>query len=112
MAYRISKVFLILCLVSVINADLKATSIYYGLPGIRNFSRTDYAGGIQSWSFGETDNGLLYFANNYGLLEYNGANWTLYTSIKASNRAVCTDGNRIYVGAVSYTHLDVYKRQI
>ncbi len=99
MLYKILKVFLILGLVMIINTHLKATSLYYGLPGIRNFSRTDYAGGIQNWSFCETDNGLLYFANTDGLLEFNGANWTVYQSIKAANRAVCADGNRVYVGA-------------
>ena len=70
----------------------------YGLPEIRNYPRSEYAGGIQSWSFTETDNGLLYFANNLGLLEYNGTHWSLYKSIKAVTRAVCADGNRIYVG--------------
>ncbi len=99
MIYRIAKAFFVLGLVSVIHFDLKGASIYYGLPGIRNYSRTEYAGGIQNWSFGETENGLMYFANNDGLLEYNGVNWTLYKSILAFNRAVCADGNRIYVGA-------------
>jgi len=88
-----------LWIVSILSADIKASSLYYGLPGIRNFSRADYAGGIQTWSFAETDNGLMYFANNSGLLEYNGANWNLYKSVQAANRAVCADGDRIYIGA-------------
>ena len=71
----------------------------YGLPGIRNFSRPEYNGGIQSWSFTETENGLSYFANNSGLLEYDGSTWKLYQSVKAVNRVVCADGNRVYVGA-------------
>ena len=76
-----------------------AQSPMFGLPEIRNFARSEYAGGLQSWSFTETENGLLYFANNQGLLEYNGTHWSVYNSIKAVNRAVCSDGDRIYVGA-------------
>ena len=98
MAFNVIRTSLILLFVSVICLEIKAQSPLYGLPEIRNFPRSEYAGGLQSWSFTEADNGLLYFANNTGLLEYNGSRWSLYTSIKAINRSVCSDGNRIYVG--------------
>jgi len=98
MAFNVIRTSLILLFVSVICHEIKAQSPLYGLPEIRNFPRSEYAGGLQSWSFTEADNGLLYFANNTGLLEYNGSRWSLYTSIKAINRSVCSDGNRIYVG--------------
>lgn len=93
------RTFLVIFLAGAVNIGILAQSLHYGLPGIRNFSRSEYAGGIQSWSFCETENGLLYFANNSGLLEYNGEQWTLYNSVQAVNRSVCADGNRIYVGA-------------
>jgi len=98
MNFQVTRTFLILWFVSLICINIKAHSPMYGLPEIRNYPRSEYAGGIQSWSFTETDNGLLYFANNLGLLEYNGTHWSLYKSIKAVTRAVCADGNRIYVG--------------
>jgi len=82
-----------------IQPETKASSSYYGIPGIRNFSRSQYAGANQNWSFTETDNGLLYFANNDGLTEFNGANWKIYRDVKAVHRVVCADGNRIYIGA-------------
>ena len=99
MVFKIVRTFLILCFVFAVCLNTEAQSPLYGLPGIRNFPRSEYAGGIQSWSFTETDNGLIYFANNSGLLEYNGTHWELYQSIQAVNRAACADGNRIYVGA-------------
>jgi ligand-binding sensor domain-containing protein/DNA-binding CsgD family transcriptional regulator len=99
MIFKVTRTFLILWCGSVFCLNIHAQSPMYGLPGIRNFSRSEFAGGIQSWSFTETENGLLYFANNRGLLEYNGSTWTLYQSVKAVNRVVCADGNRIYVGA-------------
>jgi DNA-binding CsgD family transcriptional regulator/ligand-binding sensor domain-containing protein len=97
--YKVTNVFLISWLAFAFMLDVQASSQYYGIPGIRNFSRAQYSGGIQNWSFTEAENGLLYFANNNGLLEYNGSTWTLYQSVKAVNRVVCNDGNRIYVGA-------------
>ena len=99
MLFKVVRTFLILCFVSAVCFTISAQSPLYGLPGIRNFPRSEYAGGIQNWSFTETDNGLLYFANNSGLLEYNGTHWELYNSIRAINRSACADGNRIYVGA-------------
>ncbi|MCX6285069.1 MAG: triple tyrosine motif-containing protein [Bacteroidetes bacterium] len=99
MHFKVIRIFLFIWLASFINFEIHASSICYGIPGIRNFSRLQHSGGIQSWSFAETENGLLYFANNSGLLEYNGATWKLYHSVKAVNRVVCADGNRVYVGA-------------
>ena len=99
MIIKVIRIFLILWLATVIGFEIHASSRYYGIPWIRNFPRSEYSGGIQTWSFTETENGLLYFANNSGMLEYNGTTWTLYQSVKAVNRVVCADGNRIYVGA-------------
>jgi len=99
MVFNVIRTFLILWFITVICLNIKAQSPLYGLPEIRNFTRSEYGGDIQSWSFAEADNGLLYFANNSGLLEYNGIQWSLYKSVQAVNRAVCADGNRIYVGA-------------
>ncbi len=94
------KVFLIIWLAFVvINSEICASSPCYGIPWIRNYSRSEFSGGIQTWSFSENENGLLYFANNRGMLEYNGTTWKLYQSVKAVNRVVYADGNRIYVGA-------------
>lgn len=73
-----------------------------GLPGITNYSRNQYAGGTQNWAISQADNGLLYFANNKGLLEYNGAEWLKYSDIGLVYRAVCNDGNRVYVGGFNF----------
>lgn len=45
---------------------------------ITNFSPSDYDAGIQNWSLAIQDNGWLYVANNYGLLEFDGSRWQLY----------------------------------
>lgn len=80
------------CLVS-------AQGIRYGLPGITNYSRTEYKGGTQNWSLGQAPNGCMYFANNDGLLEFDGGHWAKYRDMELIYRSLCIDGNKIYVGA-------------
>jgi DNA-binding CsgD family transcriptional regulator/ligand-binding sensor domain-containing protein len=71
----------------------------YGLPGIRNYPRSEYNGGTQNWSVGQAENGKMYFSNNDGLLEFDGVHWELYREMGILNRSLCIDGKRIYVGA-------------
>lgn len=61
-----------------------------GTPFVRNFERSDYQGGFQTWSIAQGDNGMMYFGNNNGLLEYDGINWILYPLPNSSIvRALC-----------------------
>jgi ligand-binding sensor domain-containing protein len=71
-----------------------------GFPFHKNFERSEFQAGLQSWMITQAPNGIMYFANNEGLLEFDGVYWHLYPvpdrsivrSVYASN-----DG-RIYVG--------------
>lgn len=90
--------FIIIGWVTLFSLDF-ANGQRFGLPGIRNFSRSEYLGGTQNWSLAQAANGMIYFGNNNGLLEYDGAHWTLYHDLNSVVRAVSIDGNRIYVGA-------------
>lgn len=71
-----------------------------GLPFIRNFSNVEYKAGIQNWDITEDSRGLLYVANNFGLLEYDGNEWKTYSVKNGPKvRSVAIDGRgRIYVG--------------
>lgn len=69
------------------------------LPPILKFSPDDYSAGNQNWMISQAQNKYLYFANNDGLLEYNGAEWTLYPSPNETIiRSVNVIGERIYTG--------------
>ena len=70
----------------------------YGLPGIRNYTRAEYNAGTQNWSLAQAENGLMYFANNNGLVEFDGTHWKLYPT-DAIIRSVCIDKGKIYTGA-------------
>ena len=44
-------------------------------PYIINFSRSDYKASSKNWNVAEDENGIMYFANNSGLLESDGLEW-------------------------------------
>lgn len=79
----------------------------FGLPGIHNYTRAEYRGGTQNWAVAQASNGLMYFGNNNGLVEYDGAHWTVYSDIGLVIRSLCVDDTRIYVGA--YNNLGYYQ---
>lgn len=71
-----------------------------GLPEIKNFSKQDYLAGTQNWDIEQDEQGIIYFANNEGLLSFDGSYWRLYpTPNKTVVRSIQIEGNRIYVGA-------------
>ncbi|MEO7310955.1 MAG: triple tyrosine motif-containing protein [Chitinophagaceae bacterium] len=71
-----------------------------GLPDITNFTRELYSAGLQNWDIKQDKNGVLYVANNEGLLTFDGRNWNLYPLPNKTNvRSVeISDDNHIYVG--------------
>lgn len=70
------------------------------LPPIIKFSKNEYQAGIQNWMIAQDGNGFMYFANNEGLLEFNGSNWTLYpTQNETIMRSVHCINDKIYSGA-------------
>lgn len=73
-----------------------------GIPSIDYYNRRQYGGGTQNWKISQAPDGLIYFANNEGLLEYDGVNWRKLTfGNNPLCRSVLCDRNRIYVGGVN-----------
>jgi len=71
-----------------------------GLPLIVNYGKTDFHGGAQTWDIKQDRRGLLYFANNEGLLTYDGTYWKVYPLPNRTimrSLAIDKDG-RIYAG--------------
>lgn len=99
MSYRkILFVFFSLALNTFVSAQ---SATVQGLPFIQNYGPDTYNGGIQNWSIVQHQNGLLYVANNLGLLEYDGHNWGMYAvENRTKVRSIFIDqDNRIYVGS-------------
>jgi ligand-binding sensor domain-containing protein/DNA-binding CsgD family transcriptional regulator len=72
-----------------------------GLPDIINYGKEVYNAGAQSWDIKQDKSGILYFANNEGLLSFDGTSWKLYPlPNKTIVRSIAFGkDNRIYVGA-------------
>src|SRR3954468_7350512 len=71
-----------------------------GLPEIINYSKQVYDAGRQNWDIKQGKNGVMYFANNEGLLAFDGTFWKLYplpnhTIIRALE---ITGDGKIYIG--------------
>lgn len=70
-----------------------------GLPDIINYNKQVFKGGLQTWDIKQDKNGIIYAANNEGLLSFDGINWSLFPlPNKTIVRSVEILGNRIYVG--------------
>lgn len=66
-----------------------------------NYHRHTYNAGSQNWMADQQTNGWMYFANNKGLLEYDGVYWNLYPmphTAKMRSLKIGKD-NHVYVGA-------------
>lgn len=80
------------------------------LPPITKYTQSTYQAGIQNWMISQDDNHFMFFANNEGLLEYNGSTWTLYPSPnEAIIRSVKCIDDKIYTG--SYMEFGYWERQ-
>ena len=71
-----------------------------GMPEILNYSKIDYKAGLQNWDFKQDKNGIIYVANNEGLLSFDGSFWKLYPLPNKTIVRSVTIGsdNHIYVG--------------
>ncbi len=49
-----------------------------GLPDVINYPKLVFGAGLQSWDMKQDRNGTMYFANNEGLLSFDGHYWSLY----------------------------------
>lgn len=80
------------------------------LPPIVKYSPSVYAAGNQNWMITQDNNHFMFFANNEGLLEFNGSNWTLYNSPNETIiRSVRVINDKVYTGC--YMEFGYWKRQ-
>lgn len=75
-------------------------SVNLGNPPVLNFSKKAYKAGTQVWSIDQDSTGIMWFANNDGLLEFDGIHWRLHPlSNRTIVRSVRTGSQgRVYVG--------------
>lgn len=71
-----------------------------GLPNIVSYSRQVYNAGSQNWSIAQDSSGIMYFANNKGLLVFDGTSWRTYALPNGTIVRSLAIGShhRVYVG--------------
>ena len=70
---------------------------------VYNYFQNDYNAGTQNWQIKQQQNGWIYAANNYGLLEYDGSTWQHYgiwNSTVLRSLEIAPQGE-IYVGGTN-----------
>lgn len=91
----------------LVSSAIQAQQI--GLPFSKFYSSKEYNGGIQNYAIGQDPNGLLYVANNFGLLEYDGTSWARYSLPNSTKiRDILVENNgRIYIAAQGQLDISV-----
>lgn len=71
-----------------------------GIPFIQNYTRKIYRASTQNWAITQDYRGLMYFANNDGVLEYDGTSWILYQFAEPmlTRSVIADEKGTIYVG--------------
>lgn len=72
-----------------------------GTPLVVNYHKTLFYGGTRTWDIRQDSKGIMYFANDEGLVIFNGNSWKLFQlPNKTILRSIAIDENdRIYAGA-------------
>ena len=102
----INKIFLLLFLQFTLQVQFVAAQDIPFVPPVFNYNTSNYKAGNQNWAISQDNNEVMYFANNQGLLSFDGVNWILHKL--PSNRGVKSiyidnldnkNKERIYIGS-------------
>ena len=75
-------------------------NFFKGLPFTKNYQKSDYAAGTQNWNIIQDKQGIMYFANNEGVLEFDGTNWRkhILPNKTVARSLAIGENEEIYVG--------------
>ncbi|RLD60590.1 MAG: hypothetical protein DRI95_15315, partial [Bacteroidetes bacterium] len=100
-ALLINRLVLLFIFIFSFLLTLSAQNMNRSLPFIKNHLKSEYKAATQNWAIVQDKRGILYFANNDGVLEFNGLNWKTYPVPNSSIvRSLAIDKDeKIWVGA-------------
>lgn len=70
--------FAVLLICTCTFEHLYAQQIFLGTPPIRNFSKKEYQAAPQNWCITQRKDGVVFFANNLGVMSFDGSGWQTY----------------------------------
>jgi len=101
MGFRNLFLFIILYFAASFCNQAVSQITHTGIPLIRNYERGEFMAGRQVWDVAQDSRNMIYFANNAGILEFDGKHWELYPIANRSVvRSVAVDDTgTVYAGA-------------
>ncbi len=89
----------------------------HGLPFVTNFSPQEYEAHAQNWDILQDEEGIIYFANSQGLLEYDGQSWhnTRHDAVTTIRGISMDSAGRLFVasaGEIGYYQRDERARWV
>jgi ligand-binding sensor domain-containing protein len=89
----------------IYSSSYSQTATEEGMPFLKNFQNEYYPFiSDQTWTITQDKNGLIYFGNNNGLIEYDGTTYRLLKiggDVAIRSMAYDIENDRIYIGATS-----------
>jgi ligand-binding sensor domain-containing protein/DNA-binding CsgD family transcriptional regulator len=84
----------------IITVNVTGQVKFKGTPHNYNYPKTEYDAGTQNWGIAQDTSMFMYFANNQGVLQFDGLHWNLIPTSQASPvRSVFVNSkNEIFVG--------------
>ncbi|MEM6895414.1 MAG: ATP-binding protein [Bacteroidota bacterium] len=82
---------------------MKVDFVPKGIPYFQNFTVADYDAHVQNWAAAQLNNGMMYFANTKGILEFDGAKWRKL-SLANNSPALgldASDSGMVYIGGIN-----------
>ena len=96
--YSSKSTLLFLTLLFILSTTLLFGQEQIGRPLITNYSYQDYQGNAINWWAEEDAEGIMYFANGGGVLQYDGVNWNMIDVDGGTRCLVYDDQGVLYVG--------------
>jgi signal transduction histidine kinase/DNA-binding response OmpR family regulator/ligand-binding sensor domain-containing protein len=97
-----TQIFLLFILLSSLIFPQQQDANEFGFPLITNYTTKDYSANVQNWSIVQDKNGIMYFGNVSGVLEYDGVSWRLIEVPNNIVRCLAIDSEGvIYVGGIN-----------
>lgn len=92
-------------LVGLLLGNTAATCLWCKNPGLKyfkNYSYKEFDHQPQNWGINQAKNGLIYAANNGGVLEFDGVSWRVIDVPNLTVRSIAISGNgTIYIGGIN-----------
>ncbi len=107
---RIAAGIFLLVVYSLIQQNINAQVKSIGIPVIKNYITGETGASTHSWDIVQDENGIIYFANDAGVLQFDGEDWDVFPVSNGSivrSLAIDEEG-RILVGA--YTEIGMLEK--